>query len=302
VTNATWSDFWLNEGFTVYFERRIVEALFGPERAAMEAALGRQDLERELAGDLLGRPHDQRLRVDLAGRDPDDNFSSVPYEKGALLLLRLEQIYGRERFDAFLREWFEQHAFESATTSQFEAFLRTRLLDAPSATPGPALDLSTWLDGTGIPADAPRPSAAPLERVDALTRAWLGGEAAPDTLPFERWSTHERLHFLRALPEDITPARLAALDAAFGLTDTGNSEVLDEWLCIAARHGYEPAYPRIESFLVGVGRRKFLTPLYKALLESEDGQRRAREIYAKARPGYHAISRGTLDTLLAWEG
>lgn len=302
VTNATWNDLWLNEGFTVYFERRIVEALYGEERAQVEAALGRQDLERELADDLKDRPQDQKLRIDLRGRDPDDNFSSIPYEKGAFFLMRLEQAYGRDRLDEFLRGWFDQNAFDSATTDDFVAYLQAQLLDGPPPAHGTAPDLATWLDAPGMPADAPNPSAAPLDRVDAETTKWLEGEIEAKALPYAKWSTHERLHFLRGLPPEIESKRLGELDAAFSLTRSGNAEVLDEWLCIAARRGYAAADARTESFLVEVGRRKFLTPLYKALLETEAGKKRAREIYARARPGYHSISRETIDALLGWTG
>jgi aminopeptidase N len=302
VTNATWADLWLNEGFTVYFERRIVEALYGEERAQMEAALGRQDLERELADDLQDRPEDQRLHLDLRGRDPDDVFSSVAYEKGSLFLVRLEQSYGRERFDGFLRTWFEENAFDTATTAEFISVLKRELLDADPPAHKPAPDLDIWLEGTGLPPDAPDPSAAPLDRVDAQMKAWNDGTLETTKLAFGDWTTHERLHFLRALPADVGTDRLAELDGAFSITKTGNSEVLDEWLCIAARRRYEPAFARMESFLIEVGRRKFLTPLYKALSETEAGKAQANAIYGKARPGYHAISRGTLDDLLAWEG
>src|ERR1017187_3752278 len=82
VTNATWSDFWLNEGFTVYVERRVLEKLYGPARADMEAVLGRRELDREMAG---LRESDRVLHIDLTGRDPDDGCTLVPYEKGALL-------------------------------------------------------------------------------------------------------------------------------------------------------------------------------------------------------------------------
>ncbi|HYX20911.1 MAG TPA: M1 family aminopeptidase/hydrolase, partial [Thermoanaerobaculia bacterium] len=104
VTNATWSDFWLNEGFTTYIERRIVEEVYGADAAAMEAVLGRQDLEDEL--DRLD-DRDEILHIDLAGRDPDEGATRLPYEKGALLLRSIEELYGRARFDDFLRGYFD---------------------------------------------------------------------------------------------------------------------------------------------------------------------------------------------------
>jgi hypothetical protein len=296
VTNATWGDLWLNEGFTVYAERRIVEELYGEERAWMEAALGRQDLERELREDLLGRPEDQRLRIDLRGRDPDVNFTAVPYEKGAMLLQRLEQAYGRARFDAFLRAWLDERAFGSATTTDFVAFCRRHLLDGETPAHPPPPDLSAWLDGPGLPPDAPAPRSTALLRVEEAARRFLAGQSTARQLEFARWSTHERLRFVRALPADVELARLAELDEAFHLTESGNAELLAEWLALSARRGYAAAAPRTEQFLTEVGRRKFLTPLYKALLAADPG--RARAIYARARPGYHAITRTTLDAIV----
>lgn len=306
VTNATWRDLWLNEGFTVYIERRIVEELYGRERAEIEALLGREHLEIELA-DMADRPGDQALHVDLAGRDPDDVFSDVPYEKGALLLRRLEEAYGRPAFDAFVRAWFDRHAFTSQTTASFREFLAAELLDRAPLRPGQtAPDLSRWIEGPGLPDDAPRPQAASLDAVAAAARAFATGASELRASEVRGYTPQHWIHFLRALPlgePGVRPARevLSQLDRAFRLTATGNSEVLGEWLLLAARHGYRAAGERMREFLIGVGRRKYLAPIYAALLESPDGAALAADIYAAARPGYHAITRRSLDALLGWQ-
>jgi hypothetical protein len=303
VTNATWGDLWLNEGFTVYFERRIVEALYGRGRAEMEALLGRQDLERELEGELAARSDAQKLRVDLAGRDPDFNFSSVPYEKGALLLRRLEQTYGREVFDAFLRKWFDAHAFGSVATDEFIAFVERELFAVHEPLAGRVRpDLGAWIDRPGLPADAPMPDSDRLEAVEKIARDYAAGGRTVASLPTREWTPHEWLHFLHALPPEFGADRMRELDEAYGLTRSGNSEILDLWLVMAAERAYEPAYPVMEEFLQKVGRRKFLTPVYRALLRTPEGKTRALSIYEKARPGYHAISRQTLDELLGFAG
>lgn len=300
VTNATWSDFWLNEGFTTYLERRIMEAVYGPERARMEWMLGRQDLEKEL--DLLAdKPADQHLRIDLAGRDPDDGMTSVPYDKGALMLRMLEETYGREAFDTFLRAWFDEHAFESVPTDRFLAFLDERLIKAREPLEGRSRpDVRAWIDRPGIPADAPEFESDALAKVDAAIARWAGGEATAKELPTADWTTQHWLHFLRGLPEALTADQMGRLDAAFGFTKTGNAEVLDEWLVLSIRHDYAPAGKRLEEFLTSQGRRKFLTPLYRELMKTEAGADRARAIYEKARPLYHTIARQTLDELVGY--
>lgn len=301
VTNKTWGDLWLNEGFTVYFERRIVEQIFGPERATIEAVIGKRELVEELTDpELLGnKPEFQRLAQDLRNIDPDESFSSVPYEKGALLLAALERAYGREVFDAFLREWFSRHAFGTVATSDFIHFVSMELINEHPLIDGAKLpDLAEWIDGPGLPADAPEPHAEALDAVEADAKAFAAGERSARQLSTKAWTPWHWLHFLRSLPAELDAKQMAALDDAFSLTESGNAEILGEWLELAARCRYEPAYPRLESFLIDVGRRKFLTPIYRALAGSEEGRELATKIYAKARPGYHSISRGTIDGIL----
>ena len=294
VTNATWRDFWLNEGFTTYIERRILEDLYGKERADMEAVLGYQTLLDEMK---TLPEKDQILHVDLAGRDPDDGFTNVPYEKGALFLRTLEQTVGRDKFDDFLRGYFNNNAFQSITTQDFlnkleQIFFRT---DPTLETKIPVLE---WVTKPGIPAGAAIPKSDLLDKVNASAVDFASGSKAASALGFREWSSLEQLSFLRALPHDLSAAKLKALDDAYAVTQSGNSEVVSEWLTMAVRSGYAPAYPRLESFLVEVGRRKFLKPLYEELVKTPEGRARAIAIYAKARPGYHPMAVATVDGIV----
>lgn len=305
VTNKTWGDLWLNEGFTVYFERRIVEQIYGEERARIEAVIGKRELLEELEDpELLGeRPEFQKLAQNLRGIDPDESFSGVPYEKGALLLVALERAYGREVLDAFLRQWFAGHAFGSVETADFVAFVERELQAKHSVLDGQrAPDLDAWLHGTGLPDDAPEPESPALDEVEQLAEQFGADVIETKALETKSWTPWHWLHFLRSLPQTITTTHLAALDQAFALTKSSNAEIVGEWLELAARLRYEPAYPRMESFLIEVGRRKFLMPIYRALASSPEGRKQAVAIYEKARPGYHAISRGSLDGLLGVSG
>ena len=295
VTNATWRDFWLNEGFTVYLEQRIQERVFGRERSEMEGALEVHELEDELKG---LEPRDQLLYVDLDGRDPDDGFTAVPYVKGMLFLRSLEAAVGRDRFDTFLRSYFDHFSFQSVTTADFLEYLDQYLLQ-PNPRVAEQVPVEEWLLTPGLPEGAARPESDLLDGVERQAQRWTAGEVAAEDLPTADWSTQEWLHFLRSLGDTVEPAKIAELDAAFSLTATGNSEIIHQWLLMAVRGGYEPAYPRLEEFLISVGRRKFLKPLYTELAKTEDGKRRVLAIYKKARPHYHPIAVATIDEVLA---
>lgn len=296
VSNATWRDFWLNEGFTVYLERRIMEAVYGKARADAEAVLGRRSLDRELAE--LPKP-DQVLHVDLVGRSPTDGLTDVPYEKGALFLKHLEAVYGRERFDQFLTAYFAHFSFQSITTARFVTYLNEHLLkDDPAKAARAKVD--EWLTKPGLPTDAPNPSAAALEKVEAHAKAFAADAEKAADLPGKEWTAQEWLHFLTSVPPTLGKERLAALDGAFAVTKSGNSEVVFAWLLLAVKNGYAPADARLEGFLTEQGRRKFLKPLYEELAKTPAGKERALAIYQKARPTYHPLSVETIDAVVGW--
>lgn len=294
VTNATWRDFWLNEGFTVYLERRIQERVFGKERAQMEEVI---EVD-ELADEMKELPAaDQILHVDLKGRDPDDGATLVPYVKGSLFLRQLEQTFGRDQFDAFLRGYFTHFQFQSITTSDFLDYLKKNLLDQNPELAA-KIPVEEWVNQPGLPASAPKPHSEAFARVSEPAARWMKGEVKLSALPSKAWCTQEWLHFLRALPEKLDTGRIRELDAAFGFTKTGNAEIADQWLLMAVRNRYEPAYPRLEEFLTTVGRRKFIEPLYKELVKTPEGRQHALTIYAKAKPAYHPLSAAAAEGII----
>jgi leukotriene-A4 hydrolase len=297
VTNATWNDFWLNEGFTTYFERRIMEALYGKEYTDMLAVLGRQDLQTVIA-ELGADSADTHLFLKLEGRDPDEGMSDIAYEKGALFLRMIEEAAGRERFDRFLRSWFETHAFQSMDTVRFLAYLQDNLLNERPEL-AERLQIPSWVYGPGVPANEPKIQSAALAKVDAQIQAFAQGTPAAQ-LQTQGWTTHHWLHLIRNLPEPLAPDKMAELDAAFRFSQSGNSEILNAWLLRAIRSGYEAANPALESFLASMGRRKFLKPLYTELAKTPAGAELALRIYEKARASYHPVSQQTVDEILGW--
>lgn len=294
VTNATWNDFWLNEGFTVYLENRIMEELFGADYARMLRVLGWQDLQEDL--DSMGRDNDDtRLQTLLQGRNPDDAFSDIPYEKGALFLRTIEDQVGRERFDRFLTGYFETYKFQAMTSERLVGLLESELYGT-DASGFETLNTDEWIHAPGLPASAREPRSDRFARVDAVRATIL--EAKADPAAVAGFTTHEWLHLLRGMPQTLDAHKLGELDQAFELSTTGNSEILFEWLRICIRNRYETAFPALEEFLTRQGRRKFLKPLYQDLCRSDWGTELARTIYAKARPGYHSVSYNTIDEVM----
>jgi len=317
VTNATWRDFWLNEGFTTYLERRILEVVYGRPREEMEAALGLRDLNEEIAA-LEDR--DEILHIDLKGRDPDEGSTDIPYEKGALFLRHLEQTFGRARFDQFLKSYFNHFSFQSITTEQFVAYLKQNLLDKYPALAA-KVPVDEWINKPGLPATAPKPTSPAFAQVERQAQRWLSHDVSATRIPTNKWTTQEWLHFLKFVqdslaapvsaggPADASATQLSEtekiklmseLDRAFHFTRSGNSEIAFQWLLMSIRNAYEPAYPRLEEFLLSVGRRKFIKPLYEELAKTPDGKERALTIYRRARSGHHPIAVATIDEVLKW--
>jgi len=294
VSNATWRDFWLNEGFTVYVERRILGAVYGERRAVMEASLARQELEREMAG---LSPKDQILHIDLEGRDPDDGFTQVPYEKGALFLTALEQAVGRDRFDHFLAAYFHKFQFQSITTKVFRDFLEKNLL-ASNPQAAAKVPVDEWITQPGIPASAPRFISDDFQAVEAAARSWQSGQAPAATSGMKEWNTHQWLHFLRVFPDTTTSATLARLDRAFAFSKSSNSEILFQWLLMSVRANHS-VEKKLEEFLTTVGRRKFLKPLYEELVKTPAGRKKAETIFSIAKAGYHPIAAASIAAIFA---
>ncbi|MCY7297359.1 M1 family metallopeptidase [Alteromonas sp. a30] len=286
VTNATWRDLWLNEGFTTYLTYRIMEIVYGTERFDQEAVLGYQDLQ----ADISALPEkDEVLAIDLRGRDPDDVFSNIPYEKGALFLREIEHAIGRDNFDAFLKNYFAHFAFQSITTDEFLAYLQETLLKQyPNKLN--MQRINQWIFEAGVPEGAPQPESNAFEMVDTARNAWLNGEKAAMDIDTQKWTVHQWLYFLNNMPETLSAEQMQKLDAAFNLTQSHNNEIAHAWLMHVVKNWYEPALPRLHNYLVSIGRNKLVRPLYRELSKTPKGKALAKKAFEQAKAGYHPLT------------
>jgi len=295
VTNATWNDFWLNEGFTVYIERRIIERLRGKDFADMQAVLGMQDLKETLE-DLKKEPDDTRLKLSLENRDPDDGMTDVAYEKGYLFLRLIEETVGRVKFDRFLTAYFDEHAFKSITTESFIHYLNINLLNDENGFKD-KVNIDEWVYKAGIPANCPKIASEKFKTIESKVALFLNGSSASE-LNLQHVSTNEWLHFLDALPTKLSNAQMIDLDSAYQFTESGNAEILCKWLRKSIASDYAKANEPLEYFLIHTGRRKFVKPLYSELAKTPEGLEKAKIIYSKAKPNYHALVINTLEQIL----
>jgi aminopeptidase N len=296
ATNATWADFWLNEGTTTYAERRIVEAIYGPKVAAQQVSLGVDALNKAVAENGGPTGADTRLHIDLKGRHPDDGLTDIAYEKGAAFLRTVESIVGRDRFDPYMRGWFERHAFQPVTSAMFLADMREHLVRGDKALEQ-KLQLDRWVYDPGIPSNLVKPDPKAFAEVDRAVQRF-GSDGTLDTAAWGKWTTDERLRFLNKLPRKLPKARLDTLEAALGLNGIRNNEVRFAWLDLAVANRYDPAVPSLEQFLTSLGRGKFVKPLFAALAEDKQwGRPVAVRIYRKARPLYHPMTGKSVDKL-----
>jgi leukotriene A-4 hydrolase/aminopeptidase len=296
VTNATWNDFWLNEGFTVYFEHRIMEAIYGREYSEMLAHLSWQDLLNTINEFMIETPKDTKLKIDLKGRNPDDGVTAIAYDKGYFFLRLVEETVGRERFDVWLRNYFENNKFQSMDTERFVAILENELLSPEEVS---LIGVHGWVYETGLPRNCPKPNSTRFEAVDAALQLFATENKLPEKEKTAEWTTHEWLHFINNLPKKLKREQLAKLDNAYGFTKSGNAEILAAWFVPAIENRYKPAYPQMEQFLHEVGRRKFLMPVYRSLLANEQKEL-AKSIYKTARSGYHPVAINSLDMELGY--
>ena len=294
VTNKNWNDLWINEGFTSYFEHRIMEEIYGREYQQMLAQLDQRSLRHVM--DKLKRQEElTKLHLDLSGINPEGNAGHVAYEKGTFFLMLIEETVGRKRFDEFMNNYFNEFAFKTMTSEKFIKYMRDNLIKGDENLEE-KLMIDEWVYNTGIPQNMIEVHSPEFTKVDKQVNNFLNNRNAKK-LETKNWTTHHWLYFIRSLPWELSETQMKNLDAAFDLTNSGNYEILHSWLLRGIHNNYPQAMPAVEKFLTTVGRTKFLRPLYNKLAETPEGLQKAKEIYAKTKHIYHATSKQRIEEI-----
>lgn len=294
VTNATWDDIWLNEGFTTYVEHRIGEVVFGEKEAKMQGVLSRKDLNDNIAEFGNTNP-DTQLKVNTTGKNPDDAINEIPYVKGYDFLKVIEQAVGRSKFDVFIKNYFDAHAFQSITTEDFVHYLNENLIKNDKVL-ADKIKMEDWIYKPGVPSNITSVFSEDFNAIDSIQGNWrkMGVKGLSQKIK----STNEKQHFIDYLPEDITVKEMAEIDAEFNFTKGGNFVIKRQWFVPAIRHHYTVAYPAIEQFMIATSRTGSLATLYKEMVKTPEGKAWAKQIFNKAKSGYHLTTVQDIEGLL----
>lgn len=296
VTNATWNDLWLNEGFTVYFENRIMEEIYGQEISDMLLLIEYQELEETIEQMIAeGQGKDTHLKLDLDCRNPDEGLTDIAYVKGALFLKTLEETVGREQFDHFLKGYFKENKFKTITTEDFLAYLDENLINKNNI----EFNVDEWVYGEGLPDNCVSIKSPRFMQIQELAASIKNNDASlPADLERSDRITQEWQAFIRTFQNELDPNKMRAIDKQLDFSKSGNAEIMAEWFVLSIKSGYKDNYDAIERFLIKVGRRKFLKPIYNTLAEDPENKAWAKKVYEKARPNYHAVTYKTVDEIL----
>jgi len=287
VSGSTWRDAWINQGFAIYMQDRLVQVMYGEPRAAAERAMAWR----------TRKAPDQALAVDLRGKDPGVLAQESAGAKAGLFFEYLDAKFGRARFDEFMRGYFDHFALRSVTTEQFLAYLKDNLLDrSPNTVTGQ--EISAWVTGSGVPTDAILPASDAYAPIDAARAEWLSGKLPAKKLATKNWVTQQWLYFLAGMPPSLRKDQLGELDQTFDFTRSTNDEVCSGWLLLVIRNTYQPGYPRLEQFLETTGRETLIVPLYVELVKTPAGATLAKRVYALSRPLYFSRTAAAIDPIV----
>lgn len=306
VTNAKWQDFWLNEGFTRYVERRVCGQMFGEPFRCLLLMVGYNDLIKNI--DMLvaqGTPELTCLNPELEGIDPDHAFSRVPYEKGSLFLYYLEDVVGGpERMTEWLRSYVDEFKHRSIGTEHFKEHF-TRFFAECEAVQ--QVDWQHWLKGEGLPDFdlASRVDQSLLEQSRALANAWLGAADGGPGRGHEDMASMKAQQIMLFLDHLINasnagnslPAEaLAAMDGHYELSKTRNVEVAYRWCMLGCKCKWDACVPTVEGFLATHGRGAYVKPLYQAFAAFD--AEKAKTTFKRNRAFYMLVMSAQISKLL----
>lgn len=304
VSNASWEHFWLNEGWTTYLERRLQAAIHGSDQHRdFSAIIGWKALSDSIA--QFGEDHNfTKLIPDLKGEDPDDAFSSIPYEKGFVFLYHLEKLLGKEKWDKFIPHYFTTFKQRSVDSYEFKATLLSFFSSDSEASK--KLEAIDWDEKFYKPGFPPKPDfdTTLADQCYELADKWKklntekDGAFKPDGKDIDGFTANQSVVFLEALQgidKPLSPDLVDLMGERYGYVQSKNVELVTRYFVVGLQAGATSVYQPAADLLGKVGRMKFVRPLYRELMKRDYAL--AERTFKDNSDFYHPICRGMVEKL-----
>ncbi len=290
VTNATWQDFWLNEGWTTYAETRITEVLEGKDSVDLHLAFNEKQLIAIMERVGMDSPL-TRLKLPEE-RDADSFTTTIPYYKGCFFLRECEYAVGRERFDAFIQKYMNSFQFQSLTTEAFLDFLKAELPEVFEK-----VDVHKWIYETGLPEERHRPKSHLYDEVEKVLKEYEKG-IRPGKEQIQDWHRYQILSFLQGLPHRLSVEDCKYFDEILELEKRNDVAFFSYFYVIAIASGYQEILPRVEAYVGKIGRMLYILPIVRTMIETDWSRQHIRPLFERVRDRHHQITVNAIEGLL----
>ncbi|XP_071500890.1 leukotriene A-4 hydrolase-like [Diadema antillarum] len=308
VTNCSWEHFWLNEGFTVFVERKILGRMQGEKARHFAFIGGTKELLNAVMKYGFEHKFTQLIPPLEGGIDPDDAFSSIPYEKGSCFLFYLESLVGVQEFEAFLKSYIEKFKYKTLPTQDWKDYLLEYFQEQAAAGVFDCVEWDKWFFAPGMPPVTPKYDTTLSDMCTELCKRWAEasegdfGQFSSDDL--KSMSSSQVQEFLAQLLHEkpLTAKHIHAMQAVYNLDQNLNSEIRFRWLRLKLRAGDESAIEGALQMAAETGRMKFTRVLYRDLYAIPDARQRAIDTFLENRGTMHPITAKTVARDLHLEG
>jgi hypothetical protein len=295
VTNATWQDFWLNEGWTTYAETRITEILEGKESADLNAVYD-EKRTYEIMERVGNDSPSTRLKLPSDNSDADSMTTVIAYTKGCFFLKECEYAVGRERFDAFIQTYIKRFQFQSLTTEQFLDFLKAELPEVFEK-----VDVQTWVYQPGMPEAWHKPQSHLYDEVQNVLDDYKNGKR-PTREQVKDWHRYQILSFLQGLPKSMPVEDCKYFRDVLELDRRNDDSFFSYYYAICIRSGYQEILPEVERYIEKIGRLLYLFPILRALTQTDWTRNQARSLLQRTREKHHPVMINTTEGILKKAG
>jgi aminopeptidase N len=291
VTNATWQDFWLNEGWTTYAETRITEILEGKDVTDLNAVYDEKRTLEIMQRVGMDSPL-TRLKVPSDAGDTDTFTSLLAYTKGCFFLKECEYAVGHERFDEFIQTYMKSFQFQSLTTEEFLDFLKAELPQVFEQ-----VDVETWVYKPGMPETWHKPHSHLHEEVQKVLNDIKQGKL-PTQEQVKDWHRYQILLFLQGLPNTLSAKEYKQLEKVFEFEKRNDDHFYSYFYAASIASGDQDSMPRIEKFIEKIGRLLYIMPVIRAMLETDWARGRVRPLLERVREKHHPVTIAAIERLL----